>query len=167
MIFNYCPRCKGTFIKEAFNLLRCTVCGFPFYLNPKPTSSAILENEKGQILLARRKYPPKKGYWNLPGGFIDIGENAENATLRELKEELDLTLTSLHYIVSWPGSYHYKGITSPTLNMIFYGRLRSDNPLSPQDDVSEIVYFTAPTIPFDRFAFPGEAQALKEFLKAR
>ena len=39
------------------------------------------------MLLVRRKYPPFKGQYALPGGFVEIGETVENACRRELLEE--------------------------------------------------------------------------------
>ncbi|MEM7661543.1 MAG: NUDIX hydrolase [Pseudomonadota bacterium] len=39
------------------------------------------------VLLIRRGQPPMSGAWSLPGGRIEFGERAEDAALRELKEE--------------------------------------------------------------------------------
>ncbi|MEO1476457.1 MAG: NUDIX hydrolase [Pseudomonadota bacterium] len=47
---------------------------------------------KGEdVLLIRRGQPPLAGAWSLPGGRIEFGEPAEDAALRELKEETDIT----------------------------------------------------------------------------
>ena len=53
------------------------------------------------ILLIRRGKPPKQGEWSIPGGRIEFGEPAEQAALRELKEETGVTakLTGLIDIV--------------------------------------------------------------------
>lgn len=40
-----------------------------------------------EVLLIRRGRPPKQGEWSLPGGRIESGERAEDAALRELREE--------------------------------------------------------------------------------
>jgi 8-oxo-dGTP diphosphatase len=47
--------------------------------------------EKGKILLIKRGNPPYKGYWALPGGFVEYGETTEEAVVRETKEETGLT----------------------------------------------------------------------------
>ena len=91
MIFKFCPKCSGDLTRKSENLLVCQKCKFELYLNPKPTNAAILENEKGEILLVKRKIPPKEGFWDLPGGFVEVGESAEEAIVREVKEELGIS----------------------------------------------------------------------------
>ena len=43
-----------------------------------------------QILLEKRKNSPGKGKWTVPGGLVDLGENVEQAIIREVKEETGL-----------------------------------------------------------------------------
>jgi 8-oxo-dGTP diphosphatase len=52
----------------------------------------------GKVLIARRK-PEKSqgGYWEFPGGKLEGGEAAEAALIRELKEEMGMTLNNLRY----------------------------------------------------------------------
>jgi len=50
----------------------------------------ILLEDAGKILLVKRAYPPFKGKWALPGGYIEYGETAEKAAIREAKEETGL-----------------------------------------------------------------------------
>ena len=70
--------------------------------NPFPTVDIIIELENGGIVLIRRKNPPPG--WALPGGFIDYGESAETAAIREAKEEtsLDVQLAKLLHVYSDP-----------------------------------------------------------------
>ncbi|MGB9719928.1 MAG: NUDIX domain-containing protein [bacterium] len=62
------------------------------YRNPVPTVDIIIEIENG-IILIKRKNPPYG--WAIPGGFIDYGESAESAAIREAKEETNLDIFDL------------------------------------------------------------------------
>jgi 8-oxo-dGTP diphosphatase len=59
---------------------------------------AIIEDRKGNIVLIKRKYPPFQGFYALPGGFIEKGENPKQAILREVKEETNLTVKIIEKI---------------------------------------------------------------------
>jgi 8-oxo-dGTP diphosphatase len=60
--------------------------------NPIPTVDIIIEYRGGIVLIERLNPPPG---WALPGGFIDRGESAEDAALREAAEETGLELLEL------------------------------------------------------------------------
>jgi len=62
------------------------------------TVDAVIEDDKGNIVLIKRKYPPFKGFYALPGGFIEKGESPKQAVLREAKEETNLDLTIIKKI---------------------------------------------------------------------
>jgi 8-oxo-dGTP diphosphatase len=51
---------------------------------------AIIEDQKGNVVLIKRKYPPFQNYFALPGGFINKGEKPIEAVIREVKEETNL-----------------------------------------------------------------------------
>jgi len=66
--------------------------GKQVHRNPVPTVDIIIEHQGGIVLIERRNPPPG---WALPGGFIDRGESAEDAAVREAREETGLTLVDL------------------------------------------------------------------------
>ncbi|MGK0553686.1 NUDIX domain-containing protein [Macrococcus capreoli] len=49
--------------------------------------NAIVMNEKGEWLLLKKQYGGMRGMWSTPAGFVDNGETADQAVLRELYEE--------------------------------------------------------------------------------
>jgi len=46
--------------------------------------------DKNRVVLIRRLYPPFRGCWALPGGFVEVGESVEQAVIREVFEESGL-----------------------------------------------------------------------------
>lgn len=66
------------------------------YRNPPTAVDIIIEmynaNKLNGIVLVRRKNPPYKGQWALPGGFQEVGESLEQTAVRESKEETNLDI---------------------------------------------------------------------------
>lgn len=61
----------------------------------KKIAAIILENDRGELLLALRdnkSWIPFPNHWDLIGGHVEDGETPEEALIREYKEELDLDL---------------------------------------------------------------------------
>ncbi len=56
-------------------------------IEPKVGVGALVFDDKGRILLVKRKYPPSKGKWGIPGGHVDLGESILETARRELMEE--------------------------------------------------------------------------------
>ncbi len=69
------------------------------------TVDAVIEDGEGNVVLIKRKYPPFKDYYALPGGFIKKGENLEKALKREVKEETNLEIRIINKI----GTFSEKG----------------------------------------------------------
>ena len=59
--------------------------GFP--KTPALATDCVVVDAKGRVLLIRRKYPPFKGAYALPGGFVEVGESVQDGCRRELMEE--------------------------------------------------------------------------------
>jgi len=68
---------------------------------PRLTVDGIVFIEDDEVVLVRRKYPPFKGFWALPGGFVEYGETVEEAVKREIFEETSLKVE----IISLVGVY--------------------------------------------------------------
>jgi mutator mutT protein len=72
-------------------------------------AAAIIENEQGQILIARRKQGKSQaGMWEFPGGKIEAGETAEACLKRELLEEMHIEINP--YAFYGVNDHHY-GLT--------------------------------------------------------
>lgn len=162
--FKFCPSCQKPLKKLSSRLVDCPYCGFHYYFAPSVTNAAIIENQKGEILLVKRKFPPKKGFWDLPGGFVEFNETIEKSIIREVKEELDIKLKNFHYFSSYTGQYFYKGIYYPTLCFVFVGKIDGQKP-KPKDDAFDLKFFCKEKIPFKRLAFVEVRNALRDYLK--
>ena len=93
-IKEYCHFC-GDRLSEKFyegRLRRfCDGCAAPIYENPVPATCLVTIDDQERLLLVKRSVDPKKGWWCLPGGFMELQETPEECGLRELAEETGLT----------------------------------------------------------------------------
>jgi len=92
-IKRYCFYC-GTPLEhvgesEGHFRLVCPNCHAKFYKNPIPAVAALVV-KGNELLLVKRAVPPSKGEWCLPGGFVESGEDVQEALFRELREETGL-----------------------------------------------------------------------------
>ncbi len=72
-----------------------------------PVLAAILQNKKGEVLIARRRPELQNGdKWEFPGGKLQIGETPEQGLRREIKEELgiDIDVMQPYHIAVQPGT---------------------------------------------------------------
>jgi ADP-ribose pyrophosphatase YjhB (NUDIX family) len=109
--------------------------------NPYPTADIIIELDAGGIVLVERRNPPPG--WALPGGFIDYGESAEQAAVREAKEEtsLDVTLVEQLGVYSAPD----RDPRHHTLTVVFIARA-SGTPVAA-DDAKGVLVATEDSLP--------------------
>lgn len=171
-IFQYCPKCSkkiksinlpAKLRSNASRRVKCTSCGLNFYLSPYLTNAVILENKKNEILLVKRKFPPKIGWWDLPGGFVENDETIEQSIHREVKEELNIEIGDLKYISSSTDHYLFKKINYPTICTIFSAVMKTEK-IHPQDDISGYKFFSKNKIPYSRIAFQGLRKAIKKYI---
>ena len=162
---NYCPNCAHKIDKQSDHLYICQLCSFHFYENPRPTNGLLVENEKGEILLVKRKIAPKKDFWDIPGGFVALDETIEESLIREIREELGANPKDIKYLTSLPDKYLYKGFHFHTLCFVFVGRVNTDE-LKPHDDISELKFFPKNKIPFRKIAFEGVKKSINIYLSS-
>jgi ADP-ribose pyrophosphatase YjhB (NUDIX family) len=87
----FCPNCGAPVelrIPDGDHLPRsvCTSCGAIHYRNPRLIAGCVPEHEE-RILLCRRAIEPRRGYWTIPAGFMEVGETLQQAAARECQEE--------------------------------------------------------------------------------
>jgi 8-oxo-dGTP diphosphatase len=127
--------------------------------NPLPAADVLIELPGDRIVLIRRKNPPEG--WAIPGGFIEVGESAEAAAIREAREEtgLDVDLVELFSVYSDPA----RDPRHHTLTVVFIGRA-SGEPVGG-DDAVEALAFTQDSLP-PNLAF-DHGQVLADYFRYR
>lgn len=138
-LFKFCPKCgSGKFVENNFKSKRCETCGFIYYFNSSSATVAVIINNKRELLVATRANEPAKGTYDLPGGFVDMGETAEEAVIREVKEETGLDILSAEYLFSVPNQYVYSGFEVETTDLFFLCRADYNENIEAKDDVAEL-----------------------------
>jgi ADP-ribose/FAD diphosphatase len=69
----------------------CDACGHIDYQNPRVVVGAVVEHAGG-VLLCRRAIDPRRGFWTVPAGFLELGESAADGAVRETFEETGVTV---------------------------------------------------------------------------
>lgn len=163
--FHYCPVCGSpSFEPASFKSRRCSCCGFELFQNPAASVAAFIRDGEGRLLMAVRSCEPQKGTLDLPGGFADMGESAEEAVRREILEETALHVDDLRYLFSIPNVYEYSGMKIPTLDMFFECSVSDLSPLRPADDVEALVWMHPDDIDADSIGLDSIRRAFwKQF----
>lgn len=150
--FKHCPKCgSDTFAENDFKSKRCGDCGFVYYLNPSAANVAVITDGKGNILVATRSKEPAKGMLDLPGGFCDCHESAEEGVIREVLEETGLKVTATRYLFSIPNIYSYSGMEIHTMDLFFECRTADKATLRAADDVQELQWMALETLDSNLF----------------
>lgn len=127
----------------------CGPCRRFFYRNPVPAACCFVARENGDLLFTQRAVEPCRGEWTLPGGFIELGETAEEAALRELQEETNLRASSVELLgVSTKQSPHAGAVMVLGFVVLDWS---GEEAMRPDSDALDLKFFsrdTRPTMPF-------------------
>ena len=163
-LFRHCPRCGySAATPEPGHPFECAACGLHYYFNPAVAVAAVLLGPDGRVLLLRRAKDPGKGLLGLPGGFVDIGETAEEALRREILEEVNLRVVWLDYLSSGTNQYLYRGVDYPVLDFFFVARTTDLSGIAALDDVESFEWRDPATVRHEEVAFASNARALKDY----
>jgi ADP-ribose pyrophosphatase YjhB (NUDIX family) len=139
--------------------LMCDECGFVHYENPKiVVGSVIIADDR--ILMAKRAIHPRKGYWTLPAGFMEMHESTEEGARREAFEEANAQIV----IDCLIGVYNIPRINQ--VQMMYRARLDSPE-FSPGEESAEVALYDWEHIPWGEIAFPSVHWALHHWRETR
>src|SRR5262249_17076351 len=131
---------------------------FIFYPTPQLVAGTIPEHD-GCLLLTRRSINPGRGLWTFPGGFVDFGETATDAAIRETFEEtgLQVELTGLLNVFTYPGA---------PIIVVYRARVTAGT-LTTCAENDALEWVTPAEIPWEKLAFPSTREALREWVAER
>lgn len=142
----------------------CTSCGYVDYVNPINVVGTVPVWDEGgpheQILLCRRSIQPRRGYWTLPAGFLELGETiaagAERETWEEAGARIELGDVFTLLDVVHTGQVH-----------ILYRARLLDLDLAPGPETIENGLFSPKAIPWDGLAFLTVRRTLEHWVQDR
>jgi ADP-ribose pyrophosphatase YjhB (NUDIX family) len=126
---------------------------------------AIIFTYEDKILFTERNVDPDKGKLDLPGGFIDPNETAEEASCREISEELGLTITSsdLTYITTAPNNYLYRNVPYRTMDIFYECQLKSDViSINAADEIKSLIWIKRSEIDLNKIGFVSIRKVIGE-----
>ncbi|MDB5399926.1 MAG: hydrolase [Rhodopila sp.] len=141
--------------------LVCTDCGYVAYENPKIVVGSVVV-AGGRVLMCRRAIEPRKGFWTLPAGYMELGETLEEGAAREALEEAEAVIA----IEGILGVFSIARIGQ--VQVIFRARFRDPGPpvFGAGPESLDVRLFNPDEIPWDDIAFPSVHWALDAWRKA-
>ncbi|WP_290886312.1 NUDIX hydrolase [Hoeflea sp.] len=147
------PRQFDRLVPEGDTLERdvCRTCGFVNYQNPRIVVGSVVRHQ-GKVLMCRRAIEPRRGFWTVPAGYLELGETPEDGARREAREEAlaHLKLGELLAIYSVPHLSQVQLIwraelLDPDTGAALYG---------VGEESLEVALFDWNNLPTDEIAFP-------------
>jgi len=137
----------------------CDNCDTIHYQNPNIVTGC-LPIWQDKVLLCKRAIPPRLGWWNVPGGYMENGESVEAGALREVWEEacIKVDIRGIHTIFS-----------IPQINQVYMHFLADMPDLNFAAGVEslEVALFTEEEIPWDEIAFSSSTFTLQTYFADR
>jgi ADP-ribose pyrophosphatase YjhB (NUDIX family) len=144
---------------DTMRRLVCMDCGFVHYINPRPVAGTLPVRADGSLLLVRRAINPRIGSWVFPGGFMDVGETAEEAAARETLEEAHLEVTNLTLLGV------YTRVEPGVVVIVFEAEAIGE--AEAGHETSEVRWFAPSEIPWEELAFDTTEWALRAWVARR
>ncbi len=164
--FKFCPQCGDKALKYNHgDYFSCAACGMSYFINMSGAVAAIIHNNRGEVLFTVRAKNPAQGMLDLPGGFIDIGESAEDAVVREVKEELNLNICEMKYFTSQPNHYIYNDLSYFTIDLCYICKVDSFDEIKSMDDVSAFKFVHPNTVRLNEIGLTSIREMIKKYKK--
>ena len=140
----------------------CADCGYVAYENPKVVVGSVVVTDDNRVLMCRRAIEPRKGFWTLPAGYLELGETLEEGAAREAMEEAEADIA----IKGILGVYSIARIGQ--VQVIFRARFAGSGApvFGPGQESLEVRLFGLDEMPWNEIAFPSVLWALNAWREA-
>lgn len=136
----------------------CRTCDFIDYQNPKIVAGSVITQDD-KILMCKRAIEPRKGFWTLPAGFMELGESVEEAAAREAFEEAEARIEIDRVLAV------YSVPRIGQVQIMFRARLIGGYGIGPESEETELLAWN--DIPWSKLAFPTVVWALTHYAQTR
>jgi ADP-ribose pyrophosphatase YjhB (NUDIX family) len=159
---HYCKACGSPTryaVPEHEQMARaiCTRCALVHYENPLNVVGTIPAWGE-QVLLCKRNIEPRRGFWTLPAGFMELGETAAQGAMRETIEEAGahIELQDLYALLNvvHVGQVHF-----------FYRAKLLNTSFNPGVESTEVRLFSQAQVPWNELAFRTVSTTLEHYFK--
>ena len=165
--YKFCPKCGERMEpKECGGSVMpvCTnkACGYIFWQTSSPCVVAIIQNDKGQVLVTERAIEPEKGKLDLPGGFMKWGEAPAEAAKRETKEEVGVEIEIIKLVDILIDDYWYQNLWEKTLTVGFTARITKGEPsIADPHEIASVGWFDVGSLEWDKIAFTSNKKFIE------
>ncbi len=153
------PRVRETPAGDNRPRLVCPECAYIKYDNPLMVVGAVATWDD-RILLCRRAIEPRRGFWTIPAGYLELHEAAADGAIRETREEANAAIE----IDALLAVYNIPRISQ--VQLIYRARL-TDPAISAGEESEEVGLFDWESIPWSDIAFPSVHWALNHHRAVR
>lgn len=133
----------------------CPTCETGFFEDPKLAVAVVIEQD-GKVALQRRTIDPGSGLWTFPSGYVDRGEQVEEAAVREAWEEVGLHVQLERFL----GLYSSPG---ETVVLAVYVATPRSGEMKPLDETDAVGFFNPDELP--DLAFPNDRAIIETWLR--
>jgi ADP-ribose pyrophosphatase YjhB (NUDIX family) len=136
----YCPKCAAELISRhdgGRDRLACPSCSYIFFGDFSIGVGGVVIRD-GRALLIRRGQEPRRGWWQIPGGYVEHDEQFDEAVVREVHEEAGVRARVENVL----GVRHSLGAPSANVYVIFRLTALEGEPHHEVDEITGCGYFS-------------------------
>jgi len=136
----FCPRCASELtprLEGGRERLACARCGYVFFGEFSIGVGGVVIRE-GRALLIRRGQEPRRGWWQIPGGYCEHDEPIDEAVVREVYEETGIRARVENVL----GLRHSLGAPSANVYVIFRLTPLEGEPRADGDEITGVGFFS-------------------------